>query len=823
MLAKENVPPGGSGLHGAPSSALQALMEDLARFFSVDTVMLVEREQSAGNAELRLLAGIRDGAAVAPSVLPAVAQQGDGADALEQVATTLVAPRLKASSICGVPTGCAQRHAALIIGSNTRAELQLDFDALALFLRAAAAELRCAHAEEQLRGNTAMLALHQSVLLQVAAMEKSDFHSAIRNIVTTDARTLNVQRVSFWTLEPAGRAIVCRVLYDGGNGSFSEGARLEAERYPAYFAALQAEGLIVAHDAWTDARTCEFAESYFKPNNITSMLDTPVWNRGRLAGVLCHEQVGTPRRWSLVEQDFARGMADMVSLALETSERSKVEASSELMARANKDVTWEWDIVQNRITYNDAITSVFGFERSDIVETVGWWFQHVHPEDRGRVEGELMAAVERGDAFWSDEYRFIRKDGSVATVHDRGFFIRDVRNKALRMIGSALDNSQQHTLEQQLLLADRMASVGTLAAGVAHEINNPLAYTRINLEFALRRLAAEPGTSKDVMDALRESLEGTSRVQAIVRDLKTFSRPEKSNGMALDVHTVVESTLNIALNEIRHRARLVKDFHATPPISGNEARLGQVLLNLLINAAHAIEEGAVEDNEIRIATFTGANGHACIRVSDTGNGIPADVIPRIFDPFFTTKRVGVGTGLGLSICHSIVTSMGGQISLQSLPGRGTVFEVSFPPAPPDVGQLMTEKPRSGPLSGRVLVIDDEAHIGSAFKRALGEEHNVTSVTAARAALELIRQGISFDVIFCDLMMPEMTGMDFHAELLRSAPEVSDRVVWLTGGAFTQRGREFLERVAVEKVVKPFNMDELRRIVARRVIQTRGAA
>ncbi|HLM75125.1 MAG TPA: ATP-binding protein, partial [Polyangiaceae bacterium] len=219
------------------------------------------------------------------------------------------------------------------------------------------------------------------------------------------------------------------------------------------------------------------------------------------------------------------------------------------------------------------------------------------------------------------------------------------------------DITDRRLAEARLFVADRMASLGTMAAGVAHEINNPLSYVMANVSHVLtelgRRAADAPDAYRDALEALDEALEGVERIRRIVADLKTFSRPDDDGAVTLDVRRVLDSCANMAQNEIKHRAKLVKEYAVTPPVRGSDARLGQVFLNLLVNAAQAIPMGHASENEIRLKTRVREGGRVVIEVTDTGPGIPPEVLPKIFDPFFTTKPVGEGTGLGLSICHAI--------------------------------------------------------------------------------------------------------------------------------------------------------------------------
>jgi len=286
------------------------------------------------------------------------------------------------------------------------------------------------------------------------------------------------------------------------------------------------------------------------------------------------------------------------------------------------------------------------------------------------------------------------------------------------------------------------------------------------------------------------------------------------------VGAVLELALGITSSELRHRAKIVRELGATPPVVADEARLGQVFINLLVNATEAIPEGHADKNEIRVVTRTDAAGWARIAIHDTGGGIPVSVRPRIFDPFFTTKPVGAGIGLGLSICHGIVRSLGGEITFDSEPGRGSVFHVALPPAARGI-LPRTNPPTSEPGStprrrGRVLIVDDEAVLAGSLRRMLSREHTVAVASSGKAAFERLRAGERYDVILCDLMMPEVTGMDLHAQVTQLAPDQAERMIFMTGGAFSSSARQFLDRIANPCFDKPCDLAALRAAIRERV-------
>jgi signal transduction histidine kinase len=405
--------------------------------------------------------------------------------------------------------------------------------------------------------------------------------------------------------------------------------------------------------------------------------------------------------------------------------------------------------------------------------------------------------------------------------------------------------AEQRKMRDQLVISERMASAGTLAAGVAHEINNPLAVVAANLEYVtgmLERIEGDARTfaqrrdgdgdgdgdgevsshawlawlqSRAVLMAepLADAREAVERIRNIVQDVKLFSRPQEDARGPVDVRGVIESAIRMSWNEIRHRAQLLKEYGNVPLVDANESRLGQVVLNLLVNAAQAIPEGNAKNNRIRILTRTDARGRVTIEVSDTGQGISPENLERIFDPFFTTKPIGVGTGLGLAICHRIVTDLGGEMDVESEVGKGTLFRVTVPASEARLHE--SRAPEGVPVTtrrARVLLVDDEIAVGRALQRILVRHHDVTVLHSGKEAVTRLASGERFDVIVSDLMMPEVTGMELHAELTLLAPDQAARMVFVTGGAFTPAALRFLDSVPNPRIDKPLELANLLQII-----------
>jgi PAS domain S-box-containing protein len=439
------------------------------------------------------------------------------------------------------------------------------------------------------------------------------------------------------------------------------------------------------------------------------------------------------------------------------------------------------------------------------------WLDFVLPEDRPKAR----AAFERALAGAQAQFEVQANHDGVRWYEGRiGPVRRDGEITGFVMIARDITD-KKHT-EMQLMLADRMASVGTLAAGVAHEINNPLAAVIANLDMALEdisKLEQRAELPPDLLDELRDARLSADRVREIVRDLKLFSRMQEDRYGAVDVEKVLDSTLRMAWNEIRHRAQVVKSYDSVPRVTANESRLGQVLLNLIVNAVQAIPEGNYLNNFIRVATKL-VDGMVVVAIRDTGCGIPPDVQRRLFTPFFTTKPVGVGTGLGLAISHRIITTMNGSITFESEAGKGSEFRIALPVAGAALQPITQKLPRleQAVRRGRVLVVDDEESLGQAIRRYLGQEHDVDAVTSARHALELLRSGSRYDVILCDLMMPQITGMELYETVTSLDPAQALKMVFVTGGAFTESARNFFETTTNLRIEKPFDLKTLRHLV-----------
>jgi two-component system cell cycle sensor histidine kinase/response regulator CckA len=398
------------------------------------------------------------------------------------------------------------------------------------------------------------------------------------------------------------------------------------------------------------------------------------------------------------------------------------------------------------------------------------------------------------------------------------------RGETLGAVMVFRDVTEQKQMQKKLELVDRLSSLGTMAAGVAHEINNPLAAVNGNVDFVLSELTQlkaelDAGSIKEakarldeIFVSMSDTKSASNRVARIVSDLRLFSRPAEQKTSLVNVNKCVEWVLRATSQEFQFRARVATQLGEVLGVEVDESKLGQVLVNLLVNAAHSISPGKVEQNVVRVSTFMDKKGRASIEIKDTGSGMSPELIKKIFEPFFTTKDVGEGTGLGLSICHGIIASFGGEIEVESEVGNGSTFRVCLPAArTSEKTKAPDTLPKTYSKSGRILLIDDEVMILKVLGRIL-RGYEVVSVENGQEALALIDKGEKFDIAFSDLIMPKITGSEFYEALLTRDPDLAQNVVFLTGGSLTIEMDAFLNSIPNLIVEKPFSKEQIIAVV-----------
>lgn len=522
--------------------------------------------------------------------------------------------------------------------------------------------------------------------------------------------------------------------------------------------------------------------------------------------------------WRVFAQGVGTQISQVLTLAraysaLEAAEQKAEEHAAvlEAVVESAPDTVMQLDLegtigFMNRVDPPNTIEQLLGAN----------WFERISPEQRAKARAAFDSVIKHGKPV-ELELNVLRSENHVGWFAIRMGVVKNKDKVATGVVIVARDVTEKKQTEMQLMLADRMASVGTLAAGVAHEINNPLAAVIANLDMAEQDILALGNRVElppDLVEEIHDARMSADRVREIVRDLKVFSRAQEDRRGAVDVKKVLESTLRMAQNEIRHRAKVEKIYGDVPRVDANEGRLGQVFLNLIVNAVQAIPEGNYDKHKIKIVTAIEGD-NVLITVSDTGMGIPPEVQRRLFTPFFTTKPAGVGTGLGLAISHRIVSGLGGNLDFVTEVGKGTTFRVRLPIASAQLAPITEKIPLQMKVlrRGRVLVIDDEDALVQAIRRYMSQDHEVDGTTSARHAIEMLARGERYDAIVCDLMMPQITGMDVYAAVLKLDPLLAEKMIFVTGGAFTETARNFLDTLPPGRhIEKPFDLKSLRALI-----------
>lgn len=408
----------------------------------------------------------------------------------------------------------------------------------------------------------------------------------------------------------------------------------------------------------------------------------------------------------------------------------------------------------------------------------------------------------------------------AAAIDAQAFLVKPIDDRLLLQTVDQLFRSlEQERLKARAIELERLSSLGSLAAGIAHEVNNPLAFVVGNLELAVRQASdiesrlkgPEAFSMVGLKQVLTRAQRGAERIAHVMRGVSMFARPDTESVVSIDVAEVLDSALQMMSNEIRHCARLDRQVEPVPHVRGNPAKLGQVLLNLLLNAVRSINDSPRGEHVIRVSTEVGANRAVVITISDTGRPIAPDLRERIFDPFSSAKPVGLGA-LGLAVSREIVESMGGTIDAEFALAAGTTFRVVLPSStrtvtaePSTISD--TTIPQTRTRRPRVLVVDDEPMICDILNAVLSRDYDVATFTDPRAALASMLEG-AFDVVLCDLMMPDLTGMDVFERLSEERPDLAQKLIFISGGAFTDRARDFLATTRRPQVRKPFRHAEI---------------
>jgi signal transduction histidine kinase/ActR/RegA family two-component response regulator len=406
--------------------------------------------------------------------------------------------------------------------------------------------------------------------------------------------------------------------------------------------------------------------------------------------------------------------------------------------------------------------------------------------------------------------------------------LRDRGGAITGIIGVSTDVTERFRATQRAARTDRMVAMGTMAASVAHEINNPLTYVLEGLrsiEREVRALGAEllPRADEETRKRferltrlLPEVKEGAERVRVITGDLQTFSRPDAGGkDSTADLKRAAEAAVQMLKNQLEARATLKLLLAEGAIVRGSEPRIVQIFVNLLLNAVQALGDRPRDAAQIGLSVRV--DGHSVVaEVSDTGPGFPDGMRERVFEPFVTTKPIGEGTGLGLFVCRNLVTDLGGTIEAENRSQGGALIRVRLPHAPA-AAQVPASDTAAASTRARVLLIDDNVSLGRVMADALAaDQHHAEVLQSGREAIERLAAGAEYDLVLCDLMMRDMSGMDVYEELRKRRPGAEGTLVFMTGGAFTDAARHFLASVPNSWIQKPFDVcEQVSRLLSQR--------
>ncbi len=527
--------------------------------------------------------------------------------------------------------------------------------------------------------------------------------------------------------------------------------------------------------AATDSRRADFQYRILRPDGTVRHIHQ--------ISETVRDAAGTPVREAGTMQDITERRAAEAALR-ESEERFK------FVARAVSDVVWDRDLTANTLWWSSGLLTAFGFAPSEIEAGAEAWSKRIHPDERPHVVAGIQHAIAGPEESWTADYRFQCQDGRYAFVQDRGYIIRDATGRGIRMVGGMRDLTAQKKLEAQYLRAQRMESIGTLAGGIAHDLNNMLAPIMMSIELLKLDAGNDPRRTR-----ILKIIENSSRRGAnLVRQVLAFARGIDGQRVAIPLRRLIDELDGIIGETFPRNIRITSQVDENlAPFMGDPTQLHQVLLNLAVNARDAMPQGGAftitASNITLDAQYAGtspeakAGPYVLIEVADTGTGIPPEVRDRIFEPFFTTKEIGKGTGIGLATVHTIIRSHGGFLQVESEVGRGTTFKIylpSDPALPPvlSVSPFHPDLPRGH--DELVLVVDDEFSIREITGQTL-ETFGYRVITAndgAEAVALYARQMQQIALVLTDMMMPVMDGTATIQVLRRLNPGV--RIIAASG-------------------------------------------
>jgi two-component system, cell cycle sensor histidine kinase and response regulator CckA len=704
---------------------------------------------------------------------------------------------------------------------------------LARHLNAMTDVMRRAEVEERTRRERLRGTLAQFWTAQSQLIADGDASAAIRTITATMGPALGVERTSLWLFRDESASLECVDLFELGANHHSRGAVLVRRDWPGYFAALEAERTIAAHEATSDLRTAALTARHLVPLGITAVLDSAVYVRGRLAGVLCFEHVGSARHWTSDEQDFAAAVADLLSLVMEAAERAQAEhAQRELEERFR--VAFEQapvgiveaDTDGRLLRVNPRFCALLGYGEHDLVGRR--LAEFLHPDDVA-ADGEAMRRLLTREAGATRrDNRYVHRSGATVWASVSVAPVRADDGAPRYVVAALEDVTERRTLQAQLVQSQKMESVGRLAGGVAHDFNNLLTAI-IGYAETAHGQAVDPTLQADLEEIARAARRGAD----LTRQLLTFARTQVVEPRIVDINDLIR-TADKLLRRLAG-ASVEVELHLDAQVGAvriDPSQLEQVLVNLVVNARDAMADGG----RVTITTANvwlgehqsthrpaEAGAHVEITVADTGTGMDEATLSRAFEPFFTTKEPGRGTGLGLATCYGIVRQAGGLIEVTSELGRGSRFRVILPRAEAPAARPSPAAGTAPAPRGRetVLVVEDDEQIRQLAARTLrGAGYRVLVAADGEEALSAAAGfGSPIDLLLTDVVLPRLGGPEVAARMRAARPDL--RVICMSGYTGGPDDHQLVHEAGDRFLPKPFVPSDLLRSVRDVLEQTVG--
>jgi PAS domain S-box-containing protein len=681
--------------------------------------------------------------------------------------------------------------------------------------------------ERTLRFQASLLVLHDR-----SSVAFEDF---IRSAIELAATALDVGSTSLWFGDPTRDQMALLAGYRNDGLAPAPGTQLPVQRFPQFWAALCAGPVLQIDDVVVDPCTAGLAGSPLAPDSTRALIGVRLQFDGRPIGGLVFTRSAAEPAWAVDEVKFVQSVGNAIMLAFEQDKRRGAEAAErELRAHLEElvdsrtaalretegrfrqlaeniqEVFYIVDTISGDFVYvSPAFAVLFGRTTEALLQTRQTWFDAVHPEDLERVKESI---AHRSFETTDIEYRIVQVDGQIHWVRDRSFAVRDDQGRVYRHTGLAEDITERKNAEQAILRRQRMESLGTLASGVAHDLNNALAPISLGAHLLRKKYPKE--------DRIISGMQASAQHGAnMVRQLLTFAKGIEGERTGLNTLTLFSNLATLIESTFPRNITLtVTCPPEVPPVFGDETQLHQVLLNLCVNARDAMPDGGTLelDASTRHVDQTYASAipeakpgeYVVWQVADSGEGIPPTVLERIFDPFFSTKSPDKGTGLGLSTVAGIVRSHGGFVRVASSPGQRTIFSV-FLPSALDRSRAAPARgvDTTAPLDGQgstILVVDDQQSVREVSTAVL-REMNFRVITAndgTDALICAVENRAALRGVITDLNMPHMDGLKLVRTLKHMLPGIP--VVVCSGRVDEKHAHELAALGVVAVLHKPFD-------------------